>query len=1007
MSRFLRALALSLVAAGTAYPAEVFKHANTSPAAPQPSSPSGALSFHTDTFTGRFQYRFPIRVAPARNGSEPTINLVYDSGSGNGFCGVGWSLDLGTIQRETRYGVPFLWQNGVATSYDNNKGFVSSFQGVNGRLVSIGGAEYRAAIDREFLTFTAGPGDGWVVYDKSGTKFTFLPGLINPRVQPTVDPFDATFLWNLESVETADGNLTQIEYDYFSTNPEDKQRYPKKISYNGHTNNLPYTHSVEFVWEDGRPDVTFSYISGFRVTTTKRLKEIIARAGQNQVRKYILGYTASPFRSLLTRIDEEGVDATATLPPVTFEYQAKGVGFDDASNWPNLHLPVEGYDTSSLTGLPDKNYGWHKKFLDIDGDALPDVIERAADNRFVVFASRTGGMTDFPGLRSQTLSWAPIYDTTPLEPVARSPVFMHWDGPDSYVTTIIDLLDINGDGYADRVSRDSLTSPLTNFVVRLGTGLGFASPVDWEGLVNPPNEIARWACPTASDYADENAKTFTALTDMNGDGLPDRVLRKFVPDYVHYEVQLNNGWNFDPPLTWTNLQKGSTWNDGYYRSIASPRLALIDLNGDGLPDRILRKPSSPYAVWRVQFNNGAGFDPLEDWGELDTGNGVSESQANPDWLVDINSDGLPDKLFQDAEKVQFNTGTGFAIRRNITIQTASNPLWGPVFRDINGDGILDFIFEDTVGDENDSDKVRLGKGPYPDLLKAVRNNIGGSIEITYRPSTHYDNRDRAWSGNDPWAAGAKALLPYVVQTVASVTVNGGLDGRQTTTYTYANGFHDAATREFRGFARSEVTDPLGTKTITLFHQGGGRDFAAEGEFQDANSDAKKGIPFCIETWGSDEKLYSRTLNKVEETVLHQSGWVFPYISQTIATDFDPKPVGEQLLYSRSRAKLFEYDTSNGNLLKESNLGEVTNVVASSHSFVDLPGDSLFTHTIYATFTPNPRNLNRPQSVRVTADSAGSELQKLSERRFRDWLSTKSFEEQYDFGIRTIQKYYKP
>ncbi len=976
MSTLIRALALSLLVAGTGYTAEVFKHANTSPAPPSPSSPSGALDFQTDTFTGRFQYKFPIRVAPARNGSEPEISLVYSSGSGNGFCGAGWSLDLGTIQRDTRYGTPFLWQNGGATSYDDSKGFVFSFQGVNNHLVPISNGEYRAAIERDFLTFTAGAADGWVMYDKSGTKFTFLPGLVNPRILSPVDPFDATFLWNLERVQTTDGNLTFIEY--FN---DQGQRYPQKISYNGHTNSFPNTHSVEFVWENRARDTNFTYLGGFRVTTTKRLKEIIVKVGQSQVRKYILGYTTSPctFRSLLTRIDEQGSDATAAMPPVTFEYQENETGFADPTPWPNLQLPAEDYDRLELVGMPDKNYGWHKKILDIDGDALPDILSRATDNRFIVRPNRTGGMADFGGLHSQTLSWAPIYDIPPPETAPRSPVFMHWDGPDSYVTTISDLLDINGDGYPDRVFRDSLTSSFTKFPVRLGTGLGFAPVETWDGVYNPPADstwLARWACPTASDYDDENAKTFTALTDMNGDGLPDRVLRKFAEPYVHFEVQLNNGWNFDPPLIWTNVQKEAGWHEGHYRSIASPRLALTDLNGDGLPDRILRKPSSPYAVWRVQFNNGAGFDPLEDWGELDTGDGVTEAQANPDWLLDINNDGLPDKLFQGVQKVQLNTGSGFATRRQITIDTGESLGRSPVFRDINGDGILDYIHADFGANENDPDKVRLGKGPYPDLLKAIRNNLGGSIEVTYKPSTHYDNRDRAWSG-DPWAAGAKALLAYVVQTVASVTVNGGLDGPQTTTYTYANGFHDAATREFRGFARSEVTDPLGTKTITKFHQGGGRDFAAEGEYQDANSDAKKGMPFCIETWGNDGKLYSRTLNKVEETVLHQNGWVFPYISQTIATDFDPQPV-EQPQYSRSRAKLLLYDTSNGNLIKESNLGEVTNVVVASHSFTDIQSDSVFTHTVYTNLS-NTRIQDKPHSIRITADSAGT--QKLSAHRF--------------------------
>ena len=104
MIPLLRALALSLVVAGIASAADVYQHANTSPTPPAPASPAGALDFQTDTFTGRFQYRFPIRVAPARNGADPEISLVYNSGSGNGFCGVGWTLDLGTIQRDTRYG---------------------------------------------------------------------------------------------------------------------------------------------------------------------------------------------------------------------------------------------------------------------------------------------------------------------------------------------------------------------------------------------------------------------------------------------------------------------------------------------------------------------------------------------------------------------------------------------------------------------------------------------------------------------------------------------------------------------------------------------------------------------------------------------------------------------------------------------------------------------------------------------------------------------------------------
>ena len=253
---------------------------------------------------------------------------------------------------------------------------------------------------------------------------------------------------------------------------------------------------------------------------------------------------------------------------------------------------------SPSPSLPPPNYGWFRKFVDIDGDALPDKIVRTLDsdpdkNQFVVRPSRTGGMANFGGMHSDTLSWAPIYDTPPAEEAPRSPAFLHWSGPEGYVTTIIDLLDINGDGYLDRVARASLTSPLTNFVVRLGTGLGFDPAVDWGGLINPtvgPIPISRWACPTASNNEDQSARTYVTLTDMNADGLPDRVMRKPLEPYVYYSVQLNNGWTFDPPLTWTNVQRNG-WSESFYGSVASPGAALIDLNGDGLPDRVLRKPS--------------------------------------------------------------------------------------------------------------------------------------------------------------------------------------------------------------------------------------------------------------------------------------------------------------------------------------------------------------------------------------------------------------------------------
>ncbi|MFC1709658.1 SpvB/TcaC N-terminal domain-containing protein, partial [Candidatus Omnitrophota bacterium] len=57
-------------------------------------------------FTGALTYSIPIAVSAGRKGIQPNIALAYSSQSGNGALGMGWSLDLGSIERSTKNGVP-------------------------------------------------------------------------------------------------------------------------------------------------------------------------------------------------------------------------------------------------------------------------------------------------------------------------------------------------------------------------------------------------------------------------------------------------------------------------------------------------------------------------------------------------------------------------------------------------------------------------------------------------------------------------------------------------------------------------------------------------------------------------------------------------------------------------------------------------------------------------------------------------------------------------------------
>lgn len=83
------------------------------PAAPSISLPKGGGAirgigekFAANPVTGTGSMIVPIATSPGRSGFGPQLSLSYDSGSGNGPFGFGWSLSLPQITRKTDKGLP-------------------------------------------------------------------------------------------------------------------------------------------------------------------------------------------------------------------------------------------------------------------------------------------------------------------------------------------------------------------------------------------------------------------------------------------------------------------------------------------------------------------------------------------------------------------------------------------------------------------------------------------------------------------------------------------------------------------------------------------------------------------------------------------------------------------------------------------------------------------------------------------------------------------------------------
>ena len=209
---------------------------------PTGSSGGDALNFQADLYTGRFSYSIPIKVVPGRQGAQPKLAIRYNSASGNGWCGVGWTLDVGYIQRDVRHGVPISWAStNPLPQYDDSKGFIANVGGVSSVLVQVGATNqnpiiYRQQVDTSFLTYNYYTNNHWEIVDKSGNTFYFgeasASQMENTKTNWPQGVGSSTWRWALDKIIDANGNETILNDPSVSG-----MLYPDK--YHTHANTIP------------------------------------------------------------------------------------------------------------------------------------------------------------------------------------------------------------------------------------------------------------------------------------------------------------------------------------------------------------------------------------------------------------------------------------------------------------------------------------------------------------------------------------------------------------------------------------------------------------------------------------------------------------------------------------------------------------------------------------------------------------------------------------------------
>jgi RHS repeat-associated protein len=964
MKRIYRSIAgvvLALAASLTGWAQDVDYGALPALTRPQgdQSAANQKLDFHTDLFTGRFNHHIPIEVPPGRQGSEPSIALHYDSSGGNGWCGVGWDLDMGYIQRETRHGVPL---NG--SSYDDSYGFIFSIGGQSGRLIRATDGTYRPEINTAFLKFVR-TNNCWMMTDKSGRRYTF-GGSANNQQYLYTTAFSSTFKWLLSSIQDANGNQTAFTYQ--TLGGSDKQLYPYAVSYNANINSASLTNNciVYFGLDQFRPDSPNSCLSGQQISTSARLQNIWVYCNGERVRRYYLQYTTSPStgRSLLSSIQEYGITDSRAWPAVSFDYSESAKSFQPVQRW--SMTAQASYNNMISPSSP------HTQLVDMNGDGLPDWVSGQYSSPYTRYIVQTNSGRGF----GTTQNWA-VTNETGVTSYGWNDV-NQYDVPFSGGrVSYCELADINGDRLPDRVMLPGYSG--SYFQVQTNTGNGFGSLVRWQGVpADNYFSAPQWLAPGTVLNPGANAEAM--IVDMDGDGFTDLLMLGSTAS--QYSVGINQ-WpasaNFSTS-TWRGVADSAGVRN---ESVLSGFTAeFLDLNGDGLPDRI--------TPGKVQLNHGDGFDYGKSWGltnnesfaEISFYDGYFTKQ-----LMDMNGDGLPDMVLAGGYAtngtylVRYNTGDSFASPVLWTgVDTSAGPsaelqTWDAdgtiaMFIDINGDGLVDRVTRNNQG-SGTCFLVQLSSGPFPDLLTDIGNGIGGWVTVTYTNSTTLDNTD-----------GTRPRLGMPMQVVSSVQSGDGFRTASTKTYSYSGGFYDTIFREFRGFGIVSEASPNGMGSyltnVTYFHQGGGRNLSSHGEYQDSRF--KAGMAFDAITYGANGLPYKEIRSQITQVQLDTNGIYFPFVTNVFVLDTE---VPGQ---TRTTLKQYAYAVfsnnlaaSTGNLIRESALGEVSNL-QTNYSYSPGADTPLFTAYTYASLS-NPNIVDKPTSITISTDTSGTNILRQTQYQY--------------------------
>jgi RHS repeat-associated protein len=780
-------------------------------------------NFQVNRANGTFSLRLPIHTTPGPSGFGPSLDLSYDSGHGNGPFGIGWSLGLGGISRQTSNGIP---------KYDHSDVFILSgvddlvprtTDATEGQRLSSDG-DYCIQLYRPRTEDHALRIEKWTSCDDetdvhwrtiSDTNVTTVYGDANDS--RLVDTTSALRIFSWLPCRSWDAYGHEIEYEYKAEDAEPviasddflalsemqrspevhtRQRHLRSIRYGNRAPNrdlqtwvpLPRSASrqwcFEVIFDYGEHDLDtptaakkqpqtwsrrldpFSVAtSGFEIRSSRLCRRVLMFHHFKQLKRddCLVASTLLQYNESPSGSFLRSVQRQGHRPKGEAEYTTETLPpFEFVYNLNRAQetLPVKSLE-NFYQELGPARQSTHSTWVDLNGDGAPGLFHVLGDGSWLYQRNENA-----------------LLDSTDKPPCLNPPMSLS-SRPNSSKASDFYLTDLDGKGQLDLVYSNSAGIPC-GYVERCGTE--WAEQAQFQTVpLSSPNQM-------------------TQQIDLTGNGLEDLLFIDHENGYHKWYQSLGKvGFAAAQSLATASSQPVLV---GQNKTIA---VFVADMTGDGLTD-IVAISNGSVSYWQ---NLGFGrFSPEVSMSHapwLDQPDQFSTSRLR---LADVDGSGTADLLYMPtAGGIQIYpncSGNGWGKERKITSFPAIDDLSSVAIVDLLGKGTPCICWTglDVTGSRPSSlFYIDLMSGSKPNLLCKYTNGLGRTTKVSYRPSTQFFLEDER--NGCPWTT----RLPFPVHCVHKTTETDLITNTSyVSRFAYHEGYFDPEERSFRGFGMVEEWD---------------------------------------------------------------------------------------------------------------------------------------------------------------------------------------------------------